>query len=260
MARLEANLEVKTGNGNDYSCTMSDQFTEVVTTTQIVNNNDTYTQIAVFGTQTDIGGSVGARLAGSKLVVVKNKSDVSVELEFAVCDWKNDSNIDQANSVDLGPDSATTIRQFSYLLAGNEYIILPSQWMVSYAEGHSAANAKTINNLAAFEAHSGNMWVDSVANLGEDLDATETTVPVDDSDYFVKGDLIQLGTTTNTAATKIEIMRIISITNATTIEVERAVYGSNAGVSGTQTTGHVNSAAIYFPFFNTQNRYDKYPF
>ena len=80
MARLDANLEVKTRNGNDYSCTMSDQFTEVVTTTQTVDNNDTYTQIASFGTQTAIGGSAGARLAGAKLVVVKNKSDVSVDL------------------------------------------------------------------------------------------------------------------------------------------------------------------------------------
>ena len=123
MARLEANLEVKTGNGNDYSCTMSDQFTEVVTTTQKVAALNGYTQIAAFGTQTSIGGVAGARLAGAKLVVLKNLSNISVELEFIVCDWKDDSNVDQANSIDISGDGAQTERHISYLLGANEYMI-----------------------------------------------------------------------------------------------------------------------------------------
>jgi|TARA_R110002020_G_scaffold260324_2_gene474569 hypothetical protein len=258
MARLEANLEVKTGNGNDYSCTMSDQFTEVVTTTQTVGNSDTYTQIAAFGTASSIGGTPGARLAGAKLVVVKNNSDVSVELEFAVCDWKDDSNVDQANSVDLGPDSATTTRQFSYLLGANEYMILPNQWMVSYAEGHSAGNAKTIDSKSGYAVNAGKLYGDSATNLGAKVENTETQVTVVDSDVFRVGDLIQLGTTTGTTATNIEIMRVVSIDSATVMQVERQLYGSILGDGDAQSTGHVSGADVWLPWFNTQNNYNKF--
>ena len=261
MARLEANLEVKTGNGNDYSCTMSDQFTEVVTTTQTVNNNDTYTQIASFGTQTAIGGSVGARLAGAKLVVVKNKSDVSVELEFAVCDWKDDSNVDQSNSVDLGPDGGTTSRQFSYLLGANEYMILPNQWMVSYAEGHSAGNAKTIDSKSGYAVNSGKLYGAAVTDIKAKLENDATTLDVDNTTFFRVGDLIQVGSTTGTTVSNIEIMRVTSITDADTLVVERGLYGSITADGDAQTdstNGAVVDAKVYFPWFNTQNNYNKF--
>ena len=257
MARLDANLTVKTGQGADYLCEMSEQYTEILTAQQVVDNGDEYTQIATFGTASGIGGSAGIRMSGAKLIIVKNNSDIPVELEISTTEFKDNSNVDEANSVDLGPDSSTSVRQISYILAANEYMLLPSTWMVSYAEAHSAGNAKTIDNQSGYGTNSGKLYIDSVVNLAEDVDGSETAIDVNDSDYLKVGDLIQLGTTTGTTATLIEIMRITGI-SSNTLTVERGLFGSTTGNVSAQSTGHASGAAVHLPWFNTQEDYDKY--
>ena len=46
--------------------------------------------------------------------------------------------------------------------------------------------------------------------------------------------------------------------SSNTLTVRRGLFGSLQGNSANQSTGHVNGAAVYFPFFNTQENYDKY--
>ena len=258
MAKLDANLTVTTGQGQDYLCSMSDNYTETLTTRQKVDNTNAFITIASLGKSTSgVGGSAGQRLKGAKLIVIKNNSPVGVELQLRYAEWKDDSNIDQANSVDLGPGSATPSRQLNLILGANEYIVLPNQWGVGYAEDASAGNAKTIDNATGYSVNSGKLYVDSVANLAEDVDGSETAIDVNDGDYFRVGDLIQLGTTTGTTATNIEIMRVTGI-STNTLTVERGLFGSITGNSSAQTTGHANGAAVHLPWFNTQERYDKY--
>ena len=212
MARLDANLTVSTGQGSDYLCSMSDNYTEIVTTKQKVDNTDGFIQLVALGSSmSGIGAGVGARLKGARLIVIKNNSPVGAEVQFKYTEWKDDSNIDQTNSVDLGPGSATTTRQCSLLLGAGEYMILPNQWLVGYAEDASGANAKTIDNNGGYDVNSGKLYIDSVANLAEDVDGSETAVDVNDGDYFRVNDLIQLGTTTGTTVTNIEIMRVTGI-------------------------------------------------
>jgi hypothetical protein len=261
MARLEANLTIKTGQNKDYLCEMTEQYSDIHRTQEIVDNGDEYTTLASFGTAASISGSAGLRLSGSKLVIVKNNSSVPVELKFSTTDWLDSSDIDITNSVDLGPDSATNVRQFSYILAGDEYMILPSQWMVSYAEAHSAGNAKTVDNQLGIGVNSNKMYSAAVTDIATALENTADTLVVDDTDFFRAGDLIQVGSTTGTTATNIEIMRVTSITNTTTMEVERGMYGSIIADKDSQTdatNGVVVNAKVYFPFFNTQENYDKY--
>ena len=261
MARLEANLTVKTGQGADYLCEMSDQYTEILTAQQVVANGDEYTQIASFGLAASIGSTAGIRMAGSKLIIVKNNSDIPLELQIQTAEWKNNSNVDELNSVDLGPDSATSVRQFSYILAGNEYMVLPSTWMVSYAEAHSAGNAVTIDNKGGYDVNSGKLYSTAIVDIATALENDTTTFVVDDTDYFKVGDLLQLGSTTGTTATNIEIMRVASITNSTTMVMERGLYGSITADKDAQTdstSGAVVNAKVYLPWFNTQEDYDKY--
>ena len=133
MARLDANLTVGTSQG-DYECSMTDQYTEIVTTKQKVDNTDTFITIATLGKSTSgVGASAGQRLKGAKLVVVKNNSPVAVELQLRYAEWLDSSNTDQTNAIDLGPGSATTTRQLSLVLGANEYIVFPNQWVVGYA-------------------------------------------------------------------------------------------------------------------------------
>ena len=261
MARLEANLTVKTGKGTDYLCEMTEQYSDILTAQQIVDNGDEYTQIATLGLSSSIGGNAGMRMAGAKLVIVKNNSDIPIELQFGTTDYKDNSNVDELISVDLGPDSATAVRQFSYIIAANEYMVLPSTWMVSYAEAHSAANAKTIDNKGGYDVNSGKLYSAAITDIATALENDTTTFVVDDTDFFKVGDLIQLGSTTGTTATNIEIARVASITNSTTMILERGLYGSITADKDAQTdstNGAVVNAKVYLPWFNTQEDYDKY--
>ena len=240
---------------------MQENYTEVNSIVQTVDNSDEFTDIVTFGTASSIGGDAGIRMAGAKLVVVKNNNDIPIEILITTTEFKDNSNVDELNSVDLGPDSATSTRQVSYILASNEYMVLPSTWMVSYAEAHSAANAKTISNQGGFDVNSGKLYSAAITDIATALENDTTTFVVDDTDFFKVGDLIQLGSTTGTTATNIEIARVVSITNTTTMELERGLYGSITADKDAQTdstNGAVVNAKVYLPFFNTQENYDKY--
>ena len=261
MAKLDTKLEITTGLGNEYICEMQDNYTEVKSIVQTVDNSDEFTDIVTFGTASSIGGDAGIRMTGAKLVVVKNNNDIPIEILIRTTEFKDNSNVDELNSVDLGPDSATSIRSISYIIAANEYMVLPSTWMVSYAEAHSAANAKTISNQGGFDVNSGKLYSAAITDIATALENDTTTFVVDDTDFFRAGDLIQLGSTTGTTATNIEIARVVSITNTTTMELERGLYGSITADKDAQTdstNGAVVNAKVYLPFFNTQENYDKY--
>ena len=259
MAKLDANLTVTTGQGKEYLCSMSDNYSEILTAKQKVDNTDAFITIATLGSSTSgLGASVGQRLKGAKLIVIKNNSPVSVELQLRYAEWKDDSNIDQTNSVDLGPGSATTSRQLNLILSANEYMVLPNQWAVGYAEDASGGNAKAIDNKGGYDVNSGKLYGDAGCNLGAKVEDTETQITVQDTDLFRVGDLVQLGTTTGTTATNIEIMRVTTITNSTVMQVERGLFGTSTLDGDAQTTGHVSGADVWLPWFNTQEKYNKY--
>ena len=241
MAKLEANLTVTAGQGKEYLCSMSDNYTEVYQEMAKVNNADAFVTLA------DLSKTAPSILKGAKLIVIKNNSPVGVELQFHINEFENSTNIDQYTE-DL---------RITQLLGANEYMVLPNQYMLGYAADASASNAKTIDNKGGYDVNSGKLYIDSVANLAEAVDGSETEIDVNDGDYFRVGDLIQLGTTTGTTATNIEIMRVTGI-STNTLTVERGLFGSITGNSSAQTTGHASGAAVHFPWFNTQEKYDKY--
>ena len=241
MAKLDANLTITAGQEKEYLCSMSDNYTEVYQEMAKVNNAD------AFITLTSLSKTAPSILKGSKLVVIKNNSPVGVELQFHINEFENSTNVDQYTE-DL---------RITQLLGANEYLVLPNQFMLGYAEDASAGMAKTIDNATGYSVNLGKLYIDSVANLAEDVDGSETAVDVNDGDYFRVGDLIQLGTTTGTTATKIEIMRVTGI-STNTLTVERGLFGSITGNVSAQSTGHASGAAVHLPWFNTQEKYDKY--
>ena len=91
------------------------------------------------------------------------------------------------------------------------------------------------------------------------VEAADTSITVDDGDFFRVNDLIQFGINTTTA-TKIEICRVTAI-SPHVLTLERALYGTTANDKDTQTnatSGVVDNAKVYFPFFNTYHDHDKY--
>ena len=92
------------------------------------------------------------------------------------------------------------------------------------------------------------------------VEAADTSITVDDGDYFRVGDYIQLGIN-DTTATRIEIMKVTAI-STNLLTVERGLFGTSAADKDSQTdatSGAVNNAKVYYPFFNTYaGQYNRY--
>ena len=245
MARLDANLTVSTGQGKEYLCSMSDQYSEVYQEVAKLDNTDAFITLA------SLSKTNASLLKGSKLIIIKNNSPVSIELQFHINEFTDSSDIDQYTE-DL---------YITQLLGGNEYMVIPNQWVLGYTTDTSGANAKTIDNKGGYDVNSGKLYGAAVTDIATALENDTTTFVVDDTDFFRVGDLIQVGSTTGTTVSNIEIMRVASITNTTTMVMERGLYGSITADKDAQddaTNGVVVNAKVYFPWFNTQEAYNKY--
>ena len=254
MARLTESLSLRTGRGDSYDFNLTEDYSEVFNLRQEVDNSDEF--IKLVGASTSISAQ---NLQNIRAMVIKNDGVVGAEIMFNYTDYLNNSNVDDANSVDLGPDSATVTRQTSFLLGAGEFIFLPNTRWLSYAEAHSGANAKPTTS-GAYLSLASSLEVDSGTQINDaGVEAADTEITVDDSDYFEIGDLIQLGIN-DTTATRIEVMRITSIATHT-LTVERALYGTSAADKDAQTdatSGAVDNAKVYFPIFNTYGDYDEF--
>ena len=254
MARLTENLSIKTGLGDSYDFSLSENYNEVFNLRQEVDNSDGF--IKLIGSSSSISAQ---NLQNVRAMVIKNHGLVSSEIQFSFTDYKDNSNVDDANSVDLGPGSATVTRQASFLLGAGEYIFLPNVRWVSYAEAASAANAKPTTN-GAYLTLTSDLEVDSGIQLNDaGVEAADTSITVDDGDVFRVGDLIQLGVN-DTTATRIEVMRVTAIATHL-LTVERALYGTSAADKDAQTdatSGAVDNAKVYFPIFNTYGDYNDF--
>ena len=231
MANLITNLTL---NGNTYN--MSKGYSQVYENVQEVDNTDGFINIL------SVSSTKGASTVPSiKSFIIENTGSCAAEVQLVFQEWKNNSNTDDANSVDMG-GGATVNRYVSILLAAGEFFYLPHGRIIGYNADASAANATAIDNTAP----DSNMYtVLDAAGLNEALDGSETDVDVDDCAFYKVGDLIRV---------EDEIMEVDAISAADgngTLTVKRGVYGSTAAT-------HTDSQDVRLPFFNTYNKYNKY--
>ena len=232
MPKLNTNFQI---NGRNFSSNKS--YTESINVSQEVDNTDGFIEIVSFSSTK--GTNV---LSGSKGLCIYNQSNVASEIQVELMDWVDSSNTDIANSVDLGPGSATTGRYVTFLLPALEYIYFPSSRFLSYAEDASAANAVVLDNVAP----DANMYTDLDADgLNEAVDGSETEIDVDDLALYKVGDLLRVEN---------EIMEVTAKATedgAGALTVLRGQYGSSAAT-------HTDSQAVRLAFFNTTADFDKY--
>ena len=255
MARLTENLTITTGLGKSYNFTVSEDYNEVFNLRQEVDNSDAF--IKLIGSSTNISAQ---NLQNVRAMVIKNHGTVGAEVQIKLNEYKNNSNVDDANSVDTG-GGATTSRYASFLLGAGEYMFLPNVRWVGYNEAASAANAKptTSGDYLTLPSGAAPYSFTGLALDDAGVEAEDTSITVDDGDYFEVGDLIQLGIN-DTTATRIEVMRVTNIaTNLLT--VERALYGTSAADKDAQTdatNGAVDNARVWFPVFNIYGDYNTF--
>lgn len=254
MAKLTESLTIQTGKGETFNFNFNEQYNEVVNLRQEVDNSNSF--ITLLSPSTTIGQS---SIRNAKSIVIRNDGEVGAEIQFKVTDYADSSNVDAANSIDISGDGGSTTRQISTLLGAGEYMFLPNARWVSYEDDASAANAKPTTN-GAYLSLSSDLEVDSGILLNDaGVEAADTSITVDDGDYFNIGDLIQLGIN-DTTATRIEVMRVTAIATHL-LTVERALFGTSAADKDAQTdgtSGAVNNAKVYFPIFNTYGDYDSF--
>ena len=254
MAKLTESLTIQTGTGESFNFNFAEDYTEVFNLRQKVDNSNSF--ITLLTPSTTIGQS---SIRNAKSIVIRNDGEVGTEVQFKVTDYANNSNVDDANSIDISGDGASTTRYITTLLGAGEYMFLPNARWVSYEDDASAANAKPTTN-GAYLTLTSDLEVDSGTTINDSgFEAADTELTVADSDYFRIGDLIQVGIN-DTTATRIEVMRVTAISTHT-LTVERALHGTSAADKDSQTnatSGAVNGAKVYLPIFNTYGDYNDF--
>ena len=241
MAQANINLSI---NGNTFS--KAKTYNNIYENVQDIDNTDGF--INLLSVSTTKGANTVSNI---KAVCVYNQGNVGAELQFTYQEWKNNSNTDDANSVDLG-GGATVTRYATMILSAGDFIYLPHGRIVGYNADASGANATSISNTApnSNEYVDSGADVDSVTASGIVGSGSSTTVYLEDghSKYFKRGDLIRC---TN------EIMEVTAVgTGAdlanSTLTVIRGTHGTTAA------SDHSDDDAVLFPFFNAYNNYDRY--
>ena len=240
MAQGNINL---TMNGSSFG--KQKIYNNIFENSQEIDNTDGF--INVLTVSTTKGANTVSNI---KALCIHNESTVGVELQFAYQEWKNNSNTDDANSVDLG-GGATVTRYATMLLPAGDFLYLPNGRLIGYNADVSGANATSISNTAP----NTNEYTDSTADVDTATDGaiasgtTTTTLYLEDghSKFFKRGDLIRLEN---------EICEVTAVgTGAdlanSTLTIIRGTHGSTAAT-------HADDVAVRFPFFNAYNNYDRY--
>ena len=255
MAILRENLTITTGRGKSYGFDFNEQYTEVFNLRQEVDNTDSF--ITLLTPSTTIGQS---SIRNAKSIVVKNDGLVASEIQLKVTDYADSSNVDDANSIDISGDGASTTRYITTLLGAGEYMFLPNARWISYENDTSGANAKPTTS-GAYLTLDTNEYVDSTADndsATEDAmtdDTSATTVYLEPytsatnctANFFHVGDLIRLDN---------EIMEVTAIGDKSnlannTLTVIRGTHGSTVAV-------HADDVAVRLPFFNAYGDFDEF--
>ncbi len=239
MATLKSSTNITTSLGHSYDFGLNSGYTEVFEVTQQIDNNDDYIKVATFTPNS----KAAASLEGAELVVISNPSDQVIEVRLTYNNWEGTSSATSDTN-----DSSPASTLLCHLIRPNEYIVLPNIHGVGYDTAKSASNGTVIDNQEPASA----LYVDSTQNLTAKLEDDATVLAVDDGDFFRVGDLVQVGITTGTTATNIEIMKVTAI-SGNNLTVTRGVHGSIVADGDAQTNatnGAVSGANVHFPIFN----------
>ena len=157
-----------------------------------------------------------------------------------------------------GTMSGTTY-YVNYLLKPGQGMVLPDAPAIIQDEDNDQYDGTAITN-AVPSVTANYAYSDSGTTIDDaGVEAADTTITVDNGAFFRVNDLIQFGINTTTA-TKIEICRVTAIATHV-LTLERALFGTTANDKDAQTnatSGVVDDAKIYFPFFNIYNDHDSY--
>ena len=216
-----------------YDCSVTKNYSEIYTVKQSLPNSDAGVLLISSSATKAIG-----TIASAQAILIKNTGKICAEVFLVVQDWLDASTGDAVNSVDMGPGSATAIRSWTGLLPAGDVMYLPNSRLLSYAYAGGAAYesaAKNATGTIAIEPLSINSANEYrpvklisgtdygagtavVVDDGSGITNLETTLGVDDGDWFKAGDLILIGS---------EVIEVESV-SSNTLTIKRGLLGSDA--------------------------------
>ena len=257
-------LEIKSSDG-DYLCNSLKNYTEKASIVQDLSTADGFVTLSNFAKN-----PAALTVNDAKVIVIKNVSSIAAEIAIAIYDWREDSggtDTDVFNTVDMNEENSTgqetAVRMISALLPAGEFIYLPTSRFVGYSPltltnfdttMESAANAdaggvaiepKSINSgneYVDIHLFSGNTYfsgADVQVNDGSGVAIGDTSITVDDGDFFKVGDLIMIGT---------EVMEVEG-RSGNDLTVKRGLLGSTEAA-------HADDADLRFFFGNEKLAFD----
>ena len=254
MATKKFTTDITIQAEDTYECNISKNYTEVFNLKQDLDNTDA--AISMY-----LGGTTKATntMSAPQAILIKNTSNVASEIMVSVQDYKNNSNTDASNSVDVGGGGATNIRTWSFLLPAYEFMYLPNSRVVSYSpsatatkESAALASDGTVSTEPK-DINSGNEYADSGANtdhatssdLGSDISITLLHMEDGHSKFLKVGDLIRIDS---------EICEVISVGTGADLANSTAVI--KRGLLGSTAATHADQRNIQFHFGNEYLAFD----
>ena len=128
MANKKFTTDIVIKTDDTYTCSVSKDYTDVYSLTQEIDSslssNDGFVTILS-------GGAAKAvtTITDAKGILVANKSNLACEILESLYDWKNSSDTDITNAVDVGGGS-TRLRTITRLLPAGDFMYIPNP--VSY--------------------------------------------------------------------------------------------------------------------------------
>ncbi len=211
-----------THSGGTRTASTGGQYKEVVVKEIEVDDVDAF--VSILSVNTDL--STGTKVIAADVyrdfnaLLIENLSETAIELQYSTGSWSGST-----------PDTYGSALYLTTFVPAGDYTFIENPRILGYSSGVQSSMLGNVTNTTALDPT-------HISDTGVDLDASmtaaydNTSVTVTDSDALAAGDLLVLSPFTDGAinessgAHTFEIIRVKSVTSATTIEVERGLFGT----------------------------------
>jgi len=238
MPQLNAALNIIAGK-KTYNFLRSQNYTELFSVEQTVDNSDAFIKLAGFG-----GSKAAQSLEEADYICMYNVSDTAAEISLQLRPWTAGS-----------PDTYSTSSEYvGTLLRPGEYLVLPNHALIHYSTNTAAAKGTEVDDKLWTAVNSSNMYSAEITTT-DGSTGTGTSFSVVDGKKIKVGDILQILTASQ------EYVRVSAISDTAadgdytpaTVTVERGLFG------GVAATNHSTGSTIRLPMWNQNaHQYNKY--
>ena len=96
-----------------YSCTISKSYNDVYSLNQELDATDAFMTVMTSQSESSLT-TTATQVNAPQAILIKNVSNITAEILMATQDWKNNTSVDDRNSIDVGGGGATGKRSWRF--------------------------------------------------------------------------------------------------------------------------------------------------